>query len=220
MSGDLDGDRVAGALDRGTRAWPVELHEGPVSLRPMRVRDRARWTAVREADAAWLRPWEATVPPGVPGVEPAPPTFAQMVRRGRAEAREGRLLPFAVCLDGALVGQLTVGGVARGALRGGHIGYWVSRSVAGRGVIPTAVALAVDHCFDVLGLHRLEINIRPENAASLRVVEKLGLRQEGLRPRYLHIDGDWRDHVTYVVTPEEVPGGLLARWRAARGPAG
>jgi ribosomal-protein-alanine N-acetyltransferase len=62
-------------------------------------------------------------------------------------------------------------------------------------------------------MHRIEINIRPENAPSLRVVEKLGFRNEGLRPRLLHIDGDWRDHQCFALNAEEVPGGLLARLR-------
>ena len=87
---------------------------------------------------------------------------------------------------------------------------------AGRGIIPTAVALATDHCFATVGLHRVEVNIRPENAASLRVVEKLGFRPEGLRPRYLHIDGDWRDHLSFALTADEVPEGLLARWLRTR----
>ncbi len=65
-----------------------------------------------------------------------------------------------------------------------------------------------------MGLHRVEINIRPENTASLRVVAKLGFRDEGLRRSYLHIDGDWRDHRTFALTAGEVPGGLLARWRS------
>jgi ribosomal-protein-alanine N-acetyltransferase len=47
-------------------------------------------------------------------------------------------------------------------------------------------------------LHRLEINIRPENEPSLRVAQKAGYLFEGLRPRYLHIDGNWRDHHCYV----------------------
>jgi ribosomal-protein-alanine N-acetyltransferase len=76
--------------------------------------------------------------------------------------------------------------------------------------MPMAVAMAVDHCF-AGGLHRIEINIRPENQPSIRVVEKLGLRYEGLRERYLHIDGDWRDHVTYAVTVEELSGPLTDR---------
>jgi ribosomal-protein-alanine N-acetyltransferase len=74
----------------------------------------------------------------------------------------------------------------------------------------------VDHCFRTVGLHRIEICIRPENGPSRRVVEKLGFREEGLRPRYLHIDGAWRDHLVYALTAEEVPDGLLARWRRAR----
>ena len=93
------------------------------------------------------------------------------------------------------------------------MGYWIDESVAGRGVTPTALAMAVDHCFGVVGLHRVEASIRPENHASRRVVEKLGFREEGLRRRYLHIDGAWRDHLCYALTAEEARGGVLARWR-------
>jgi ribosomal-protein-alanine N-acetyltransferase len=191
------------------RPWPVELREGPVLLRPLRVRDAKRWRAVRAANAAWLGPWEATHPDAG---EPAP-NFGQMVRAFGREARAGRMLPFAIELDGELVGQLTVAGITWGSLRSGHIGYWIDRTVAGRGVTPTAVALAADHCFFVLRLHRVEVNIRPENQASLRVARKLGFRPEGVRKRYLHIDGAWRDHATFALTLEDAPGGLMARWR-------
>jgi ribosomal-protein-alanine N-acetyltransferase len=193
--------------------WPAVLQDGRIGLRPLRMRDAREWRAVRGANAEWLRPWEATSPD--PSGEPAP-TYATMVRRLRAEAREGRVMPFVMTYDGVLVGQLTVGGISWGSLRGAHIGYWVDQRVAGRGITPTAVALAVDHCF-AIGLHRVEINIRPENIASRRVVEKLGLRAEGLRPAYLHIDGAWRDHLSFSVTSEEAPGGLVARWHAAQG---
>jgi ribosomal-protein-alanine N-acetyltransferase len=77
--------------------------------------------------------------------------------------------------------------------------------------------MAVDHAFRFVGLHRVEVNIRPENLASRRVVEKLGLREEGYHPRYLHIGGAWRDHVGYAVTVEDVaPHGLLSRWRESQ----
>ena len=78
---------------------------------------------------------------------------------------------------------------------------------------------SVDHCFGDLGLHRVEIAIRPENSNSLRVVEKLELHEVGYAPRYLHIDGDWRDHRIYAVTREEVPLGLLERWQRGQGAA-
>ena len=95
-------------------------------------------------------------------------------------------------------------------------GYWIDERVAGRGIVPTAVALATDYCFSGLGLHRMEINIRPENAASLRVVEKLGFRDEGIRERYMHIDGKWCDHRTFALVAEDVPFGLLDAWQRTR----
>lgn len=196
-----------------TPGWPASLGDGPVGLRPLRLRDASAWREVRSRNASWLRPWEATVPLDNRDV---PHTYGAMVRRLRAEAREGRGLPFALTYEGRFVGQLTVGGIARGSLMSGYIGYWVDQAVAGRGVVPTAVALATDHCFTEVGLHRIEINIRPENAASLRVVEKLGFRPEGMRLRYLHIDGGWRDHLAFALCSDEVPGGLLARWRESR----
>lgn len=193
--------------------WPVELVDGDIGLRPIRQRDHRAWREVNQRNRDWLRPWEATLPPAPPGHPPAHrPTYRQMVRHLRAEAQAGRMLPFVVTYRGRLAGQLTVAGITWGSMSSGHIGYWVDRAVAGRGVMPAAVALVVDHCFHTVGLHRVEICIRPENGPSRRVVEKLGFREEGLRQRYLHIDGAWRDHLAFALTAEEVPQGLLARW--------
>jgi [ribosomal protein S5]-alanine N-acetyltransferase len=200
---------MGSATVAGGFRWPVELREGAVALRSLRRRDARRWRSIRNANAGWLAPWEATHPDAAE----MPPSFAQMVRSSTREARAGRMLPFAVDLDDVLIGQLTVSGISWGSLRSAHIGYWIDRRYAGRGIIPTAVALATDHCF-ALGLHRVELNIRPENHASLRVADKLGFRPEGLRVRYLHIDGAWRDHATFALTAEDVPGGLMARWRS------
>ena len=191
------------------RGWPIELTEGRVTLRPLRHRDARRWRSVRAVNSDWLMPWEATHP----NPDALPPTYPQMVRAFTREARAGRMLPFAIDYDGDLVGQVTVSGIAWGSLRSGQVGYWVDRRAAGLGIAPTAVALVVDHCFFTLGLHRIEVNIRPENRASLRVATKLGFRPEGLRRGYLHIDGAWRDHATFALTVEDVPHGLLGRWR-------
>ena len=196
-----------------SHGWPARLREGRIELRPLRLRDATAWREVRTRNARWLRPWEATLPLAE---HDAPTTYGAMVRRLRAEAREGRSLPFALTVDGAFSGQVTIGGIARGSLLSAYIGYWIDQRVAGRGIMPTAVAMATDHCFREVGLHRVEVNIRPENTASLRVVEKLGFRAEGLRERYLHIDGDWRDHLTFALCAEDVPGGLLARWMSSR----
>ncbi|CAB4863685.1 MAG: GNAT family N-acetyltransferase [Actinobacteria bacterium] len=193
--------------------WPVTLTDGSVTLRPLRQRDVRAWREVRTRNRDWLQPWEATLPPEASALAEVPATFGDMVRRMKRDGRTGRSLPWAITVDGRLAGQVTVGGITYGSLRGAYIGYWIDQDVAGRGVMPTAVALACDYCIEVVQLHRIEINIRPENAASRRVVEKLGLREEGLRPSYLHIDGDWRDHLTYVVLAGEFPAGILRRLR-------
>lgn len=187
---------------------------GAVRLRPLRRGDSRRWYAVRRDNAAWLKPWEATLPAADPAL---PATFAAMVRSYRREAAAGRSLALAVDVDGVLMGQVTLGGIAWGSLRSAYIGYWISQEVAGRGIMPQAVALVTDHAFGALGLHRIEINIRPENRASLRVVNKVGFRQEGFRPRYLHIDGAWRDHVSFVMLADEWPQGGLVRQIATHG---
>ncbi len=190
-------------------AWPVTLSVPPVGLRPLRYRDARAWDQLRRRNTDWLRPWDAT------SSDPraAPVSFRSMVRRLNAQARMGESLPWALTVHDALAGQVNVSGIVRGSAQSAHIGYWIGQEFAGHGYVPTGVAMAIDHCLLGMGLHRVEINIRPENAASLRVVEKLGLRAEGRRERYLHIDGDWRDHLSFAVTVEEVPDGLLARWR-------
>lgn len=199
------------------RGWPVTITEpslldAPVALRPVRVRDAHVWRESRVRNANWLRPWEPTNPE-TPLYRSSVGPYVAMARTMRREARQGVALPWVVLYDGQFAGQLTVGSIMWGSARSGQVGYWIDQAVAGLGVIPTALAMAIDHCFFVVGLHRVEASIRPENLASRRVVEKLGFREEGLRRRYLHIDGAWRDHLCYALTTEDVPGGLLARWR-------
>lgn len=190
--------------------WPVTLGEGSLVLRPLRRRDREAWLEVRARNREWLAAWEATPPRDAPAIG-----FPTMVRNLRSQARAGQLMPFVLSYEDRLVGQLTVGGITWGSLCSAHIGYWIDSRVAGRGLMPTAVALATDHCLRGVGLHRIEVNIRPENVASLRVVEKLGFRDEGIRRSFLHIAGAWRDHRTFALTAEELPpDGLLGRWKA------
>jgi ribosomal-protein-alanine N-acetyltransferase len=202
----------------------VRLRDGAVLLRPYGRSDAAAWADVRRTNRRWLAPWEST-PQGRWDELNSPTAFRYVHRDQRRSARRGEGMPFAVCLiaDGQdrLVGHLNLGNIVRRAFCSADAGYWVDARVAGRGIIPTALALAVDHAFTAGGLHRIEVNIRPENTPSRRVVEKLGFREEAYHPRYMHIDGAWRDHVGYAMTAEEVAaeGGLLARWHRLRAAA-
>lgn len=189
-------------------AWPVTLESQGVRLRPLAMRDADSWREVRQRNAEWLKRWDATPPPGA---DSRPRTFGSMIRSLRKAARAGTQLPFAVEVDGEFVGQISVNNIVRGSAQFASIGYWIDERVANRGITTRGVALAIDYCFNVVGLHRIEIAVRPENAASLRIVDKLGIEFIGLAPRYLHIDGEWRDHLLFGVTREEVPDGLLSR---------
>jgi [ribosomal protein S5]-alanine N-acetyltransferase len=205
--------------------WPATLAAGPVQLRAPRLRDSRAWSEVRLRNQHWLEPWEPTSP--YPWSERnASSAWPQMHSALKRAARNGTMLPFMLLYGGRLSGQLTVSNIVHGVQRSCTVGYWVDGALAGRGIMPTALALVIDHCFSEVGLHRVEIDIRPENKASLRVVEKLGLRREGYYERYLDIDGAWRDHVAYAVTVEDLGGQpLLSRltrlpappsWRSER----
>ncbi|MGH3544945.1 MAG: GNAT family N-acetyltransferase [Mycobacteriales bacterium] len=187
-------------------------------LRPHQRGDFLAWREVRLANQQWLSPWEATATtPWEWRHERG--DYRAMLRGQREAISFGQAMPFVICYRGALTGQLTVGSIVRGAFYSANIGYWIDGRLAGRGIMPHALAMACDFCFFAAGLHRIEINIRPENIASRRVVEKLGFRYEGFHPRFLHIDGDWRDHMGFALTVEDVlPGGALARWRVHRQP--
>ena len=110
---------------------------------------------------------------------------------------------FGVFVDQHLAGEVNLNHVLRGAMQSGTIGYWIDQARAGRGLIAESVVVLAGFAFEQLELHRLEICIVPRNTNSRRVMEKLGVREEGLAERYLEIDGVWEDHVRYGFTLEE-----------------
>jgi ribosomal-protein-alanine N-acetyltransferase len=190
--------------------WPVVLRVMTpagqlIELGPLRRRDRDEWRSVRQRNRRWLEEWEATSPDGR-GPDLG---FGALVRHYNREARAGRMVPFVIRAEGRIVGQMHLFGISWGSLLSCAAGYWVTQDVAGRGIAPTALAAAVDLALDEFGLHRVEVNIRPDNTASLAVVEKLGFRDEGLRERYLHINGAWHDHRTFALTREDLGGTTL-----------
>lgn len=191
-----------------SKGWPAVLDWDELRLRPISSRDARAWREVRSRNVAWLQRWDATAPPGA---SPRAHTFTSMVASMRRAARAGTQLPFAIEFEGRFVGQITINNVIRGSAQFASVGYWIDERVAGRGLMTRAVALVIDHCFSRVGLHRIEVAIRPENHASLRVVDKLEIPLVGLAPGYLHIDGEWRDHLLFGITREQAYPGLVRR---------
>jgi len=178
-------------------------------LRPALGGDHLRIDAVRRRDWKWLGPWEATLPAGSREDLPDLATFRRRVDR---QQRRGEALLMVAELDGDVVGLFSLSTVQRGAMCQGVLGYWVTGGQAHRGVGSLCVAMVIDLVIGELGLHRIEVNVRPENERSLGLCRKLGLRREGLKLRYMNIAGQWADHIAFAIDSEELPeGGLVAK---------
>lgn len=178
--------------------------EGPrVLLRPLRDADFEAWRAVRHANRAWLEPWEPLPEFGTPDAAADRSGFRARCAAWDRQRQFDAAYGFGVFLDRDLVGEVSLGSVQRGPFQSAYIGYWVSEQHAGRGITPEAVVLLMRFGFETLALHRLEAAIVPRNAASRRVAEKLGLREEGTARELLQIRGTFEDHVRYAILSDE-----------------
>ena len=197
---------------------PVEegfLHENPdaphrpkiATIRPLLGHDHSRVDTVRRANAPWLTPWDATLPAGA---REELPTLWEYMRRADRDQREGHSLILMPEFDGCPVGQFTLSQVQWGAMSQGVLGYWVAQEASRMGLASLVVSYMMDLVIGELGLHRIEVNVRPENERSLGLCRKLGLREEGYRERYMNIAGVWADHVSFAMDAESLPeGGML-----------
>ena len=197
------------------------LHGTRVMLRPLANSDFAAWREVRVRNEGWLVPWEPQRPIGM-----ADPTRDRTAFESRCAARERERVadhayPFGVFVDQQFVGEVNLNNVARGALQGATIGYWIDRDRAGHSFIAEAVVVLLRFAFEQLQLHRVEICIVPRNVRSRRIMEKLQIRDEGLAERYLEINGVWEDHIRYAMTSEEWQvrrNELVAEWIVPHAP--
>ena len=131
---------------------------------------------------------------------PATPAAAEIwIERVRADD----VAPHLAWAGGELVAVVNLNNIVLGGLQSASLGYYGFRGSSGHGYVTEAVGLVVDRAFGELELHRVEANIQPDNLRSRRVAQRLGFRLEGYSPRYLHIDGEWRDHERWALTVED-----------------
>jgi len=174
-----------------------------IVLRPLEVGDFPGWREVRRRNDDWLTPWEPSRLVGQPDVIEDRDAFAVRCSARQRERQLGTGFGYGIFVDGVFAGEVNLSSVHRGAFQSGYIGYWVDRAQAGNGYVAEALVLVARYAFEDLRLHRLQIAIIPRNHRSRRVVEKLGLRDEGTALRYLEINGVWEDHVRYAITTED-----------------
>lgn len=208
---------------------PTIVHETDrLTLRALRAEDEAAFVRlVSESVEAW-RPW---VPAGPPDTT-AEDQFRRELDRSVRGARAGTHLRLAAFdrsggIQGSgayardadedpsetsgseLIGLFALNEIVRGVFQSAYASWQVGASQMGRGLGTEGVRGLLDVAFGAdpegIGLHRVQANIMPSNAASLRIAEKLGFRREGLAARYLKIAGQWEDHVMLALTREEWP---------------
>jgi ribosomal-protein-alanine N-acetyltransferase len=197
---------------------PITLHGRRVLLRTLNEQDYEGWHEVRSRCQDWLLKWEPRSAHSTHLAEDQRSFMSRCAIRER-ERQIGTAFGFGIFLGGRFIGEITLSSIQRGPLQSAYIGYWIDEAVAGQGLMPEAVVTILQYAFESLRLHRVEINIIPRNAASRRVVEKLGLRCEGIAERYLEIDGAWEDHARYAITAEEwgdCAPELVANWLLPR----
>jgi [ribosomal protein S5]-alanine N-acetyltransferase len=166
-----------------------------VYLRAPQMSDYGEWATLREASRAFLTPWEPTWPAD----DLSRPAFRRRLRRYAEDQRSDTSYAFFLFRknDHALVGGLALANVRRGVAQAGSIGYWIGEPFARRGLMGGAVRALVPFAFHSLRLHRLEAACIPSNAASIRLLEKVGFVREGYAREYLCINGLWQDHILF-----------------------
>jgi ribosomal-protein-alanine N-acetyltransferase len=173
-------------------------------LRPPRPNDVPEMRRALRNNAAHLRPW--SVAPG-PGEDPASlASVSRAVLQHRREWKRGQTFVLVIVPredERRVVGRIALGGVLRGAFQNAYLGYWIDQQQQGRGLTTEAVCAMTAFAFSAAGLHRVQAAVMPRNGASLRVLEKVGYRREGVAERYLCIAGRWEDHMLYAITAEE-----------------
>ena len=186
-----------------------------VLLRPLEAADFVKWQEVRRRNRDWLTKWEPARIPGQPDVVEDSQAFGVRCSARQRERQLGTGYGFGIFVEGVLIGEINLNSLQRGPFQSCYIGYWIDEAEAGNSYIPEAFVVAARFAFEELQLHRVQAAIVPRNAASLRVVEKLELREEGTAERYLEINGVWEDHIRYAMTAEEWEtraDELIAEW--------
>ena len=174
-----------------------------VLLRPLTLSDFAAWQEVRRRNAEWLTKWEAQRVAGQPDVVEDRDAYSVRCSARQRERQLGTGYGYGIFINGDFAGEINLTAVQRGPFQSAYVGYWIDEKHAGNAYMPESVVVLAQFAFEELHLHRIQISIIPRNTASRRVVEKLGIRDEGVALRYLEINGVWEDHVRYGLTAEE-----------------
>ncbi len=187
----------------GLVAEPSLVLTGPkVTLRTPRYKDYEEWSRLRLESRAFLMPWE----PLWAEDELSRRSFRRRIARIHDDMSDDLAYSFFVfdTKSGALVGGLTISNIRRGVAQMADLGYWAGQRYAGQGFMAAAVRLVLPWLFGTCGFNRINAACLPHNAASIRLLERVGFREEGFAKKYLCINGLWEDHKLYGIARDDV----------------
>ncbi|HRE22409.1 MAG TPA: GNAT family protein [Rhabdaerophilum sp.] len=189
--------RLLGSWLGGRKRDDFTLECGELRLRAPAARDYERWADLRSRSYAFLQPWE----PNWPEDDLTSEAFKRRLLRYRDEREADLAYPFFIerRADNALLGGINLNNIRRRAAMSATLGYWMGAPHAGQGYMSAAVPVLCAFAFARLGLFRVEAACLPENAASIRVLEKAGFQREGYVRGYLSIAGARRDHLLFAL---------------------
>lgn len=178
----------------------MQLRDGDLIARPWQDSDADALYRTVDASRAELSLWLAWCSPAY-----ARDDAAAWVAYSQRSWQQRSAFPFGVFdADGTLLGSVGINSLDRENRRGA-LGYWIATAQAGRGLARRAAALAVDFAFGELGLQRIEILVRPDNAASHKVAQALGARGEGEARARVQFHGRALNMIVYGLLPEDRP---------------
>ena len=97
------------------------------------------------------------------------------------------------------IGNIAVSNIIRGVLQSGFLGYSIDEKENSKGIATEGIKKIIEVSFSEFKLHRLEANVIPANAPSIRVLEKLNFVREGYSEKYCRINDIWQDHIRFAI---------------------
>ena len=204
MNGGVLGNPASGVTNKSVPLPSATLLVAGkrVRLREPDKKDAAEWSRLRREGRAHLEPWEPQIAEQWDTAY-QPKRWKRIVRAQRDSRKAGTALPMVVDVEGRFAGEVTIGGIVRGANQTAWLGYWLGHEYTGAGIGSAAVALAVDIAFDSVRIQRLEATVKPDNPASIAVLKRAGFLEEGRLRNYLRIGGARRDHLLFAALDSE-----------------
>lgn len=167
-----------------------------VCLRPPVAADGSRLVALAQHSSTLHAPWTSA--------PSTPEAFASYLAQMNLPTHRAMLVCTPDQHDDSeqIAGVFNLSQIVMGDFCSAYLGYYVFAGFERRGLMGVGLRHLLRYAFGTLKLHRLEANIQPGNEASIALVRSCEFQQEGFSPRYLKINGRWRDHERWAIVAD------------------